>query len=216
MSTRQLPDFVAPRGQASEELHALVGSRLELDERLDVLDLQQREARASLDQASAALADLERAAAAGQQVAKTERTKAERELTEAKIAYGQPWAERRAGVHAAIRDAEQGVTAFVVEHLGELIAELHEDAEAAAEDLNRACRALEAAYARRMSVEEQVTRLASTVRPARPGDVRRTRAEAVVRDAERLLAEGGETPPTLAVDPRQPRHQPVAAEQPAA
>jgi len=98
------------------------------------------------------------------------------------------------------------------------VAELHEDAEAAAEAVNRACRAVEAAYYERQAVEQRVTTVAAMVRVPRPGDVRRTKAEAVVRETNRLLAEGGEQAPTLTVDPRKPRHGETITEteQPAA
>jgi hypothetical protein len=96
------------------------------------------------------------------------------------------------------------MTVFVGEHLDELLAELHEDSNEAAGAVNRACRVLEAAYQERQAVEQNVTALAGMVRVPRPGDVQRTRAEAVVREANRLLAEGGEAPARLTVDPRAP------------
>jgi hypothetical protein len=44
------------------------------------------------------------------------------------------------------------------------------------------------------------------LRPVKPGDVSRSRAETLVRDAERLLAEGGEDCVRVLVRPDQPRH----------
>jgi hypothetical protein len=79
-----------------------------------------------------------------------------------------------------------------------------------------AARELIDAYAARQAVEQRVFALAGVVRTPRPGDVARTRAEAVAREAEALLQRGGEEAPALVTDPRQPRHgQAVAAGFPA-
>jgi hypothetical protein len=67
-----------------------------------------------------------------------------------------------------------------------------------------------AAYRERMAVEARVTALCAIVRPPRPGDIVRTRSEALAREAERLLHAGGEAAPVPAVDPRQPRHGAIA------
>jgi hypothetical protein len=52
----------------------------------------------------------------------------------------------------------------------------------------------------------------SLVRPSRPGDVRRTRAEALYNAAGALLLGGGESSPEVLADPRQPRHGQTVAE----
>jgi chromosome segregation ATPase len=198
---------MAAGSRAATELAALAAARAELDERADALDREQRQASENVARLSAALADLERRAAAGEQVISDEaRTKAERELTQARIAAGAPWAERRDGVRAAIRDADHATRTFVAEHLDELLAELADEADAAASAVDRACHALITAYRERQAVESRVTELCALVRPPRPGDIVRTRSEALAREAERLLAQGGEAAPVPAVDPRQPRH----------
>jgi hypothetical protein len=124
----------------------------------------------------------------------------------ARIAANEPWAERRAGIQAAIRDQEQAIASFIAENLDELVAEVEEDGEAAAEALNRACRGVEDAYLQRMACEQRLTSLVTTIRIARPGEIALTRAEGVRRAAVALLMAGGEQGPKLKVDPRQPRH----------
>jgi hypothetical protein len=214
MGVRLQPELDAPRGEAAKELVALVARRRELDEREGELDQQQRQATAEVELMRARLADLERAAVSGEKVDEKTRREAEEALTRARLKAAEPWAERREGVRAAMREADQAVTSFVGENLDELLAELHEDAEAAAEAVNRACRAVESAYYERAAVEQRVTTIAGMVRIPRRGDVQRSRAEAVVREATRFLEAGGEAPPFLTVDPRAPRHG--EAKQPAA
>jgi chromosome segregation ATPase len=197
---------MAAGSSAATELAVLAATRAELDERADALDREQRQASENVARLSAALADLERRAAAGEQISDEARTKAERELTQARITAGEPWAERRDGVRAAIRDADHATRTFVAEHLDELLADLVDEAEAAATAVDRACHALITAYRERQAAESRVTELCAMVRPPRPGDIVRTRSEALAREAERLLAQGGEAAPVPAVDPRQPRH----------
>jgi hypothetical protein len=219
MSTRQLPDLAPSGSAASEQLHALVVARAELDDRLDALDDRQRQASEDVARLSEELSELERAAAVGEQVTPAHRTKAENALMQARLLHGQPWAERREGIRAAARDADRDLNQFVAEHLGDLVDELHETADAAAQAVDRACHTLVSAYAERQAVEARVSALTAMVRNPRPGDVARTRAEAVVREANRLLEEGGEQSPRLVVDPRAPRHGETIAEaeqQPAA
>jgi hypothetical protein len=141
-----------------------------------------------------------------------ERTKLERELAAAKAATHEPWAERIAGVEAAARDVDRAVALYVAGNLDELLAELHENAEAAASAVDAACRELVTAYHRRQTVDAHVIAVAATVRIPRAGDVAPTRAEAVVREANRLLDGGGEQAPLLRTDPRAPRHGQVPAE----
>jgi len=190
---------------AAKELAALDLRRRDLENRLNDLDRQQREATEQVNQRSAELADLERRAAAGERVSAQARTKAEEALTQARLRHAEPWAERAAGVQAAIREAEQGKRAFVTEHLDELLGELVEDANAAAEDVNHAAQRLLDAYQQRQAVEQRVTALCGLVRPVTaPGAIRATRAEALAREAQRLLGEGGEVAPLPHVDPREP------------
>jgi chromosome segregation ATPase len=180
VAARPQPELDAARGEAAKGLAALVAARHELDERLDVIDAEQRQATQDVERLSAELADLERRAAIGEKVSANTRTEAEQALASARLRNGEPWAERRAGVHAGIRDAERDVRAFVTEHLDELLAELYEDGEAAAESVNRACRSLEEAYLRRMTVDQQITAV-SGLAAGRPGDVSRTKGRGCSR-----------------------------------
>jgi predicted nuclease with TOPRIM domain len=84
------PDLGSPRGEAARGLSALIDERQQLDERLDALDEQQREARERVETLSAELAELERTAASGGQVSDAARTKAEKELTAARIKAAEP------------------------------------------------------------------------------------------------------------------------------
>jgi hypothetical protein len=212
VATRSLPEL-EPRSEASEELASLIEHRAGLDAQLVELDRRQREATAARDRASATLADLERQAAFGQEVTKSEREKAERELMQAKGVHAAPWQERREGLRAAVRDADRALSAFVADHFDKLRAEVEEDADAAAEAVTQAARSLVAAFHERQAVDQRVTSLAAMIgRTMRPGDVLRSRAGEAARAAERLLATGGERPPRLTVDPRRPRHSQAVAE----
>ena len=204
--------FPAPRSDEAVELSRLIDERLALDARIDSIDEAERTAWQNVHRRSAELAELERSAAGGGKVSDSERTKLEQELAEARARAQEPWAERRAGVENAARDADQQLGRFIGENLDALLAELHEDAEASAAAVDAAAHQLVSSYHERMLVEARVTALCALVRPARPGDISRTRAEAVVREAERLLAQG-EQPPTLQVDPRKPRHGATIADE---
>jgi hypothetical protein len=199
-------DFPAPRGEAAQALNELVAARRRLDDRLDEVGEQQRRASEEVVRASEALSELERRGAGGEAISAEQRRKAEAALNKARIEAGEPWGERITGLRAAGRDADAAVARFVGEHLNELLAEIGEDAEAAAADVDRACHRLVEAYGRRMEVDRQITVLAGQVRPVRPGDVRPTRAEEAVAAAAKLLQQGGEQAPTLVTDPREPRH----------
>jgi hypothetical protein len=107
--------------------------RYDLNSRLEAIDAEQRQASEDVVRLSTELADLERRAATDDRVGVKARTDAEPARTKARLRHGEPWAERRAGVHAAIRDANRDVRVYVTDHLDELLAELHEDAEPAAE-----------------------------------------------------------------------------------
>jgi hypothetical protein len=212
VAVRVQPELDAPRGEAAKELARLVNRRHELDDREAALDSEQRQANEDATRLSAELADLERANAAGEQVSEKTRREAEASLTKARILAAEPWAERRAGIQAAARDEEHAIQVFVAEHLDELVAELEEDADAAADAVNRACGAVESAYLERQLVEQRLTALVGMVRIPRPGDISRTVAEDVRRAAADLLLAGGEQAPKLRVDPRKPRHPEAVAE----
>ena len=116
----------------------------------------------------------------------------------------QPWPERRA--ERAARDARADVQRFAAEHLAPILDELGEEGRKAA------AAAVQAAFVGRADVEERTYEVLSLVRPSRPGDVRRTRAEALYNAAGALLLGGGESSPEVLADPRQPRHGQTVAE----
>jgi hypothetical protein len=198
---------------ASTELAALRAHGASLDERLSAVDTQQRAAVAARDAASEALTRLEQKAVSGDNVTASARQKAEDALVRAQAEAAAPWAERRAAVAAAIRAHAQEERRFVIEHLDELYSDLAPAAEAAAADVDHACRSVLEAVGRRMAVEQDVTRLIGLVRTPDPNAVARTRTEAVSQAINTLLLEGGERAPLLRDDPRQPV-QPTAEAEP--
>jgi hypothetical protein len=206
VGTRPRPELPAARGEAAQQLAALVADRAALDRKLDAIDLAQREAGEQVVQRSAELAELERRAAGGEKVSEKARAEAERAVTGARVKAGQPWAERRQGVRAAIRDADSAIHVHVNSRWDELIGEVEEDASAAADALTRAAAQVVDAFEARMAVERRLSWLVGWVRPARVGDIAATKAEPLVREAGRFLERGGEVAPRLASDPREPRH----------
>jgi hypothetical protein len=199
-------------GEALRELAALLEPRAALEQRLDDLDRQQRAASERREGASDALAQLEARAAAGEQVSGAARTKAERELLEARAHWGEPWAERRAGVSRAIAARDDDVRRFVASRFGDLKAELETAGEHVARELDEAAAHLVRAHARREAIASQLISLCSMLRPTRPGDVSRSAAEPAVRAASALLDGGGEARPVVLADPREPRHGGVIAD----
>jgi hypothetical protein len=204
----------APRGEATTELARLLAARQALDGRVDAITREQREAIAARDEASAALTALERTAASGDTVTDQQRKTAEQTLTRASAAVDQPWQERRAGAEAALRGKDTEATLFVRDHLDELLAEVAEDAEVAAEAVDTACQRVLDAYAERMAVEGRMFSLISVCWSPGATDVARTRAEAAAAAASALLMAGGERPPLLVNDPRPPEHERPAVDEP--
>jgi hypothetical protein len=195
-----------PRGGEAVELARLVDERIALQAKLDALDGEQRAASEAVTELSSALTQLERAAAGGESVSQAQRSQLEQELAAGRAKQAEPWAERRAGLEAALRDAERAIQIFTGENFDALYAEVASDAEAAAEAVDRAANAFLGAFYERMAAERKVTALVSVVRPMRPGDIDATRAEQAVREVSRLLDSGGEAAPLLRHDPRAPRH----------
>ena len=66
------------------------------------------------------------------------------------------------------------------------------------------------AFIRREEIAHQIAVMAGSVGRIHPGDVSFTHAEALVREARARVAAGGEAPPVLRRDPREPRLGPVA------
>jgi hypothetical protein len=134
-----------------------------------------------------------------------ERQALEAALADAEAKAGQPWRERVEGARRAAADVEKERGAFITANLAELIEDREEAGRALVEQFNRHLEALVADYAEWNRVAQQITGLASTVGPLRPGDVNRTGAEQVMREVKALLHAGEEQPPRLLHRPGEPR-----------
>jgi hypothetical protein len=161
-------------------------------------------------QVAAAAEALVQAERAGAPAAK--RRTLEQQLAEARSAAEKPWPERIEGARRTVRDLDDERQAYVGQHLAELVAVLEEEGRAAADDLDAAAKAVVAAFGERQRVDQAISQLAAMVGRPRPGDVARSHGDAVVREANALLDAGGEVPPRLLHDPREPRHAGSLAE----
>jgi len=190
-----LPAMDSPRSPETAELEALLERQARLAERVGELEQEQRAAAAAVARASDELAELERAAAGGAKVSQAKRRELEERLARAKAEQAAPWQERRAGAERAAADARRAVQVFAAENIGPLLADLAEQGRKAAAALDDAAETVQSAYVERAAVEERTYAVLSLVRPSRPGDVRRTRGEALYNAAGALLLGGGESPP---------------------
>jgi hypothetical protein len=195
---------------ASETLVELDAAVETARRRVGELEGEQGTAVQDVQAASVALADLERRALGGEKISQATREQAEEELARARSTTAEPWDERIAGARSAIRDAEHRVQVFTGEHFSELVGELEVASEAVAARLTAAAQQLVDAYVERERIAGQISRLASSVGRLYPGDVQRSAAEPAVREAQRLIEQGGEVPPVLGRDPRVPRYGAIA------
>jgi hypothetical protein len=200
---------------ASAELAALQQRQADLAGRVDQVTAEQRAAAEAAAAASAELVALEKAALSGERVSARRRMEAEERLAAARRHAEQPWQERRAAAREAVRDAEAAVRKFTAEHAEALLADLAAEGEQAAQAMDAAAQAVVDANAWRASVEQRTFALITLIRPARPGDVARSRAEALAAEAGKVLAQGGERAPQVLVPPTEPRHGEVSTAVPA-
>jgi hypothetical protein len=135
-----------------------------------------------------------------------ERAKLEKALTDTEARASERWPERIEGARQSIRDAQQQVQVFTAEHLSELVADLEQEGEVAAANVTAAAEAVVTAHQERERIAGEMGALVSQVARPRPGDVSYSRADQVVRAASDLIQAGGEEPPRLRRDPRQPTH----------
>jgi hypothetical protein len=177
--------------------------------RLDELDRSQREASQALQQARAAVVEAER-----KDAAPAARGKLESALRTAEARAAEPWPQRLEGAKASLRDADKERREFIGEHLTELVEERERAGAECAARINDHLTGLAAAYSEWNTIAQQITALASSVAPLRPGDVSYTRVESLIREVEAVLLRGGEQGPVLRHDPRQPRHGQVAEQLP--
>jgi nitroreductase len=132
-----------------------------------------------------------------------ERAKLEKALAEAET-KPQILGARIEGARQAVRDAEIAQAQCVRDNLSELVLPLEEQGKLAAAKINDGAEMILAGLAEREAIAGQISALASMVGWMQPGDVSRTAAEEAARAANALLGAGGETPPELLRDPRQP------------
>lgn len=187
--------FALPSTPASLGLNGLLDSRAAVAERLLAAEHASRFASDAQIQAAEALSELERRAAGGQDVSAAERTKAERALSGARARAGEPWPERIRGLRSAMRDSDASVASFIGQHWAELAAELEADALEAAERVDRAMEEIINAYGARERISAHGTALLAAVEVPRPNAIPPSRVEGVIRAAEAVMMEGGETPP---------------------
>jgi hypothetical protein len=191
---------------ATVELAKLREKQARLAARVSQVEGEQRAATAAVEAARNELVRLERSSALGEKVSQTARQRAEDALLQARTAGAAPWGERIAGAQEAARQAEQEVRAFIGRRLSELVEALEADGRTAAADLTAHAEGVIAAYERRETIAREISALASMVAPVRPGDVTRTASEQLAAACNALILGGGENPPRLAHDPRQPRY----------
>ncbi len=190
----------------TETMARLSGECARASARIDQLDQESREAARALAAASDALVEFERHG--GRTAA---RTKLEEALARAKGRAAEPWQERIEGARRAGRDTDAKRQRFVAEHLTELVEVLEGDGAVATRDLNEHAERVLQAFRERERIAGEVSALASMVGRVLPGDVSRSAAEQLAHAAAAFLERGGEIPPTLERDPRQPRHAEAVA-----
>jgi hypothetical protein len=179
----------------------LVEQRRRATARVAELEAQARASQHVLAAAREALVD---AGAAGATAAKLKTL--EQDFADAKAAAEKPWAERVEGARRAVRDVQAEVQRYVGDNLTELVAALEADGEVAAGRVSEAAGQLVAAFEERERIAREIGQLAALTGRVLPSDVSRSRAEEVVRAAQALGLAGGERPPTLTRDPREPRY----------
>jgi hypothetical protein len=190
--------FPAPQSEAALELARLIDSRAELESKLDALDREQYAAGEEVARLSDELTALERRSLEGESVTPAQRSKAEGELAKARAVAASPWGERRQAINEAIQGHQARVQRFVAEHFAELVEEVEQDGEQAAQAVDDAAAKLVAAARERDIASHRLDALIATVNGrSNFGDVTLSRSEPVTREAEKLLASGGEVAPRL-------------------
>jgi hypothetical protein len=202
---------------ASEAMARLVERREHALAQASEIEAKGRAAQQAAVLASRELEQLERKAISGaEKVSQAARRAAEEKLAAARALASEPWNERARAAQMGANDLLHQMQRFAAERLDELLDGLREKGEAAASKVDAGAEMILDGYAERAQVEQQVFALVSMIRPARPGDVARTRAEQLAAEAQKLLRGGGEAWPQVLVDPRGPRHVTVAEKAPAA
>jgi hypothetical protein len=191
---------------ATSELAKLCDQRARAEDRVDQLEREARTASAAVAEASAALIAFERDGGTPEK-----RRELEQALAAARAKQAEPWGERIAGARAALRDVDVSLRAFTAEHFAELVEDKEADGRAVAARVDGAAGTLISLNAELQGVAREIAALASQVGVLQPGDVAFSRAEALVREAQRLVANGGEAAPVLRRD-REPWSRLLGAE----
>jgi hypothetical protein len=179
------------------ELETLRQRQQELSGRIGEVRAAERQARDQVEAASAELVRLEKSALAGEKVTDAQRRKAEDALLQAKSIVAAPWPERQSAAAEAAREAGYAVSAYASANADALLSALAEDGTAAAAMVDQAAQAVVDAVTARAQVEQRTFALLSLLGPVRPTDVQRSRSEPLMREAQRLLLEGGERAPDV-------------------
>jgi hypothetical protein len=190
----------------AEAMARLVDQRSSASARVEEIEREARASASAAAEAAAAVVEFERRGGPA-----AERRKLEDQLSRAKSRAAEPWHERHAGAEQRVRDVDEELRRYQAENLTELMEALEADGAIAAADLTTHAEGVVEAFARREEIARQIAVLAGSVGRIFPGDVSGTNAQQLVDAASALIQAGGEIPPTLQRDPRQPRHGQVAA-----
>jgi type I site-specific restriction-modification system R (restriction) subunit len=122
-------------------------------------------------------------------------------MRKAQATRDEPWPERIRGKRRAIQSVEQEIAEHIRTNLRTLIAEVEENAVAAAAAVDEAAQTLIDRYMEREQVGQQLTALVvASGRPMHPGLTPASCADQVARAAQELLRRG-EAAPVLTIDP---------------
>jgi hypothetical protein len=196
----------------AETMAQLVAQRSRAQNRVREIEAEERAAHAALVPAREALVQFE-AAGNGRPA---DRQKLEDAFAAARgLALGTPWPERRQGAERAAREAHRHVQLYAGEHLGELVEEIEERGQAAAERLTGHADGVLAEFDERERLAGELSALLALLGQVGPNDVSRSKAEALVAEARRLVENGGERGPTVLRDLRPPDDVAIEEPQPA-
>jgi hypothetical protein len=153
-----------PASDAARELNALLDQRAQLAATTGDAENRVRFASDDVQQASAAVTDIERRALGGEKVSDAERAKARKRLADAKATADEPWSLRAAGGRRALSDLDQLIGTHVLESFDQLRADIEAEAVQAAERIDRAAQEIIDAFRAReqISMETSSASLART------------------------------------------------------
>jgi len=186
--------------QAVDGYAELAEKRAAAQQKVQDLNAQQRVASEAYQAARVALVEAERRGARAAELRKLEEA-----VTTAEVKPKLLQARIEGATHAT-RDADVALAQFVQGHLTELVAPLEEQGQLIKLRIDAAAEAIVTGIREREEIARRISELASMAAPVRPGDITFTRVEGLARQAADLLRAGGEDPPTLRRDPRQPQH----------